>query len=331
MARAIKSCKITGLILCLSFSGSLAQEKIAQTGFQFLSVGTYARATAMAEAITTLEGTPMALFYNPAGLTRSESTVQFSANQTSWIADIDYFSSALSVSIKGGEAGVVGLSFLFVNYGTIIGTVVAPNEQGFIETGNIEPHAVQYGLGYAKALSDRFSVGAHVKYVNQSIGEAFVPQTDSTQAAIDFSADVVAFDFGTLYHTGFKSLKFGMSIRNFSNEVAFEREDFELPLTFRVGFSIDAFDFFGQSSESQSFNISFDTVNPRSLNEYLSIGGEYQLMDVLALRGGYASGQDNYGLSGGLGIRTRNIVLDYSYTPFELFNDIHRFSVQFEF
>ncbi len=306
-----------------------AQEKIAQTGFQFLSVGTDARATGMGEAFTTVEGSSMALFYNPAGMARIEPFFEFSANRTAWIAGINYFTGSLAISPEKGRYGVVGLSFVFVDYGKIIGTVVAPNEQGFIETGDISPNAFMVGVGYSRALSDRFSVGGQIKYVSQSLGSPLVPTSDSTQAQTSFTQSVIAFDFGTLYKTGFKSLAFGMSIRNFSRQVKFAREDFELPLTFRIGFSIDALDFFGERSDNASLLISFDAANPRSFQEFYSFGGELKLMKALALRAGYVAEQNDYGMTTGLGIQTKKIAFDYSYTPLDVFDDVHRFSVRF--
>lgn len=313
----------------LAVVNGYAQEKIAQTGFQFLSVGTDARATAMAEAFTTIEGTPTALFYNPAGMARVNSFLEFSVNHTPWIANIDYFTGSLAINPDKGRYGVFGLSFMFVDYGEIIGTVVAGNEQGFVETGDISPNAVMVGFGYSRALSDRFSVGGQVKYVNQSLGEPFVIKTDTTERKVKFSANAVAFDFGTLYKTGFKSLAFGMSFRNLAQEVNFESENFELPLTFKIGFSIDTFDFFGNISESQSLLISFDAVNPRSFEEFFSIGGEYKFMNTLALRAGYILKQDDYGVTAGFGLNTYKIAFDYSYTPFDVFDDVHRVSVKF--
>lgn len=330
--KIVKYAAITQLLLfCVLPNGGFAQNKIAQTGFQFLSVGTDARATAMAEAVTTIEGSPMSMFYNPAGMAWMNSSIEFVANHTPWIADIDYFTGAIAFSLQQGRYGVVGLSFLYVDYGNIIGTVVASNEQGFIETGDISPNAFMFGASYARALSDKFSVGGQVKFVRQSLGEPLVPETDSTQSRIDFSTSVIAFDFGTLYRTGFKSLTFGMSIRNFAQETNFAREDFELPLTFKVGLSMDAFDFLGVRPESQAFLISVDAINPRSFQEFVSIGGEYKFYNTLALRGGYAANQDDYGFSAGMGIDARNVVVDYSYTPFDILDDVHRFSIRLTF
>ena len=316
-----------GISTCLSTA--FPQQKIAQTGFQFLSVGTDARATAMGEAVTTQEGSPMALFYNPAGMARVESFIEFSANHMQWLSGIDYFTSVLSVRPSHGEYGVLGVSFMFVDYGNIIGTVVAANEQGFVETGNISPNAYALGFGYSKALTDRFAVGGQIKYVKQSLGNLAFPTTDSTQSKLNFSADVFAFDFGTIYRTGFKSLSFGMTIRNFSRQINYINEDFELPLTFKIGFSIDAFDFV-DGLENQSFLVTFDAVNPRSFQEFFSIGGEYKFMDTLSLRAGYVANQDDYDFTAGFGLNIYKMNFDYSFTPFNTFENVHRFSIKFK-
>jgi hypothetical protein len=327
--RIILTAICLSLVVVFSGRNAFSQEKIAQTGFQFLSVGTDARATALGEAVTTVEGSPMALFYNPAGLAGVDSYVQFTANHMQWLSDIDYFSGALSFNPQHGRYGVLGLSFLYVDYGEIIGTVIAQNQQGFTETGTISPHAFALGLGYSRALTDRFAVGGHLKFVKQVLGDLVVPEPDSGSTEVNFAKGVAAIDFGTIYKTGYKSLSFGMTVRNFSNEISYITEDFELPLTFKIGFSIDALDFWGDP-DGQSFLLSFDAINPRALGEFFSIGGEYQLMDVLSLRGGYVAGQDEYDITAGFGVKAYNIDLEYSYTPFKSFEDVHRFSAKFK-
>ncbi len=52
-------------------------------------------------------------------------------------------------------------------------------------------------------------------------------------------------------------------------------------------------------------------------------------MDLLALRFGYVSGQDDYGFTAGFGIKTYTVAIDYSYTPFDVFKDVHRVSFSF--
>ena len=310
-------------------SALFAQKKLAQTGFQFLSVGTDARATAMGEALTTVQGSSVALFYNPAGMVRLPNFLDFRASRMTWIADIEYVAASMAINVADGRYGIFGLSIMSVDYGDLMGTVVANNEQGFIETGTFSPNAYLVGLGYANALTDRFSVGGQIKFVSQSLGKPYVPTSDSLQVQTEFTQEVFAFDFGTLYQTGFKSLAFGMTVRNFSRELKFAQEGFQLPLTFKIGFSIDLLDFLGNRPASQSFLLSLDAINPRSFSEFITVGGEYKFMDLLALRFGYVSGQDDYAFTAGFGVKTYAVAIDYSYTPFDVFKDVHRVSFSF--
>ena len=153
--------------------------------------------------------------------------------------------------------------------------------------------------------------------------------TDTTYAIKDYSLNVIAFDFGTIYKTGLKSLAFGMSINNFSREIAYERESFQLPLTFRFGISMNIMDFIPSMSEYNSLVLSIDAVHPRSYTEFLNIGGEYIFMKTFALRAGYVTKQDDYGLTLGLGITKFGFAFDYSYTSHKVFNNIQRFSFSF--
>ncbi len=328
----MKAVRLTFLTLLLIGSlaeGLQAQKKRAQTGFEFLSVGTDARATAMGEALTTVEGSSLSLFYNPAGLARMPHVFDIRVSRMEWIAGINYVSATMALNVAEGRYGVLGVSVMSIDYGDFIGTVVANNERGFIETGTFSPNAWLVGLGYAKDLTDRFSVGGQIKYVSQSLGKPYVPVSDSLQVRKEFSQTVFAFDFGTLYKTGFKSLSFGMTVRNFSRELKYAQESFQLPLTFKIGFSVDLLDFLHEHPDAHSMLLSIDAINPRSFDEYITVGGEYKFLNLFFLRAGYVSGQDEYGFTSGFGIRTYALALDYSYTPFKVFSDVHRISFNF--
>ena len=163
---------------------------------------------------------------------------------------------------------------------------------------------------------------------NQVIVDS-VLTTDTSYAIKDYSLSVLAFDFGTIYKTGLKSLAFGMSISNFSREIAYERESFQLPLTFRFGISMDLMDFVPSMNENSSLVVSIDAVHPRSYSEFLNIGGEFVFMKTFALRAGYVTKQDDYGLTLGLGVNKFGLSFDYSYTPHKIFENIQRFSLRF--
>lgn len=321
------------ILVSLLSQSSAANKKLGQTGFQFLSVTSDARAGGMGEAMTTMGANSTSLFFNPAGMARVSNLLDVRFSQNQWIADILHNSLSLSFRPAGGEYGVIGLSLLTVDYGEFFGTVVAGNEKGYEDTGIFKPTSLAFGIGYARALTDRFSVGAHIKSAHAYYGESVIPVTDTTRSVVKNLADAVALDFGTIYFTGFKSLAFGMSVRDFSEEIKFESEGFQLPLTFRIGASMDVLDFFPAQGGFQSLVVSMDAVHPRSYPEYINLGLEYTLADLLAVRSGYLFQQDERGLTMGIGLHKRLgntlLAIDYSSTPFGLFGNVNRLSFQF--
>ena len=325
-------------------SAAFGQAKLAQTGFNFLSVGTDARATAMGEAFTTIEGSSTSLFYNPAGLAGIKTFVDLSMSQMKWIADIKYLGGAVAFSPFEGRYGVIGVSFMTINYGDFDFTQVAANDQGYQDvTGLPSPSAYVIGVGYGRALSDQFSVGGQVKYAYQSLGQSVVPvyrtvvdavgktRQDTTNELRDYSVGTLAFDFGTLFKTGLKSLAFGVAVSNFAPEIKYERESFQLPLSFKIGISMNVLDLVPGIGEDHSFFVSIDAVHPRSYEEFLNIGGEYVFSKTIALRVGYISNHPDYALTAGIGLQKAGIAVDYSFMPHKIFNNIQRLSVKFAF
>lgn len=324
------------------YGNSPAQQKLAQSGMKWLSVGMDSRASGMAGAMTAVEGSSAAMFYNPAGMSRQTSVIDLTAGRTMWIADIDYSYASLSVAPWEGSWGVIGVSVQSVDYGDLIGTIGSPdptNLKQYTETGSFSPKAVMFGLGYANALSERFSIGANIKYVKQDLGSGFLSLTSTYQGANSrsYSLDVMAFDFGVLYNTGFKNLRFGMSIRNFSKEISYIQENFQLPLTFRIGLSMNMLGIFDVDPKDQRFLLSMDAEHSRDFPEQVRVGGEYYFMDLVALRAGYITGADEEGMSLGAGAAKEYnmdgglIGADYAYTPFGVFGTVHRFSLHVTF
>lgn len=319
-----------GLFTSLSFS----QEKWAQTGFNFLSVSSDARASAMGDAVNSLSGYSGALFHNPATMTEIPSLLSTTFSINNWIADIRYLSFSMIVSPFSGDFGVVGVSLQSVDYGDVQGTMVWNNEKGYIDTEIMNPAALAFGFGYAKMLSDRFSVGAQIRFAYQSLGKSVVPDGPNFRTKQNV-ANALAYDFGTVFKTGIQSLAFGMSVRNFSKEVKFEEEGFQLPLIFTLGISANLFDFVEVPGPEQSLLISLDSTHPRSHPEQIKIGAEYKFMNMLSLRGGYIAGNSEdditFGLgisSSGLDISSFNVEFDYSYTPFGVFDNVQRFTAR---
>jgi hypothetical protein len=315
---------------------SAEYRKLAQTGLKFLSVPLDARSSAMSGAMTSLEGRSTALLFNPAGMARMEATTDWVLGQVSWIGDIDYVFGTAAYSPRQGRYGVFGISLLSIDYGKMYNTILASNEQGFLDLGEFNPIAYAVGFGYAKALSDKFSVGGQAKYVFQSLGGGVVRfgSAENTDAQ-SFDVDVFAFDFGILYRTGFKSLNFGMDVRNFAQEIRYIQESFQLPLTFKIGVSMNVLDFSTINPEMHQVSVSIDAVHPRDYVEQLEMGLEYTFLNTFSLRAGYTTPTDEQGISLGAGLQQSfkgfGLGLDYAYTDFGIFNEVHRFTFDFNF
>lgn len=319
-----------------SESFSQERKKLAQTGLKFLSVSLDPRISAMGDASTSIVTNSTAMLYNPSVMGELDGEYDLSFGSTKWIADINYIYGTAAFKLFDGNYGVFGLSLVAVDYGDFIGTVVASNDDGYLEVGTFKPTSIAVGLGYANKLSEKFMVGGNVKYVRQSLGTAVVGYDATGNRKVEENkVDAIAFDFGILYHTGFKSLNFGMSVRNFSTELKYKDEGFQLPLTFKIGVSINAFDFIDVDKKMHSLLIAVDASHPRDYNEQLSFGAEYLFMNTFAIRGGYTFPTDEQEFSAGVGLRQSisniKFAVDYSYTPFGVFSDVHRFSVNFAF
>ncbi len=315
-------------------TNGLAQEnqKLAQSGFQFLSVVSDARAAGMAEAMTSLQFGSSALFFNPAGMAEMSTFIDATASINQWIADIQHNTFTLAINPAQGNYGVFGFSLQSVNYGDFIATLVNrdPNDlKGYTDVEIFQLSALAMGVGYAKQLSDQFSVGGQVRWVNQDLGNSWIPLTDTTSKEIGNELSPLVFDFGTRFKTGIKSLVFGMSVRNFSKEMKYVEEGIQAPLTFTLGLSMNVLDLVKELPFDQELYLSVDASHYRDHPEQIKVGMEYQVMNMLALRGGYVSNNYESGLSLGLGISQFGFAFDYAYTPFGIFDKVHRMTVRF--
>jgi hypothetical protein len=262
-----------------------------------------------------------------------EGFIDISASVNKWIAEIDHYTIAASVKPLDGALGVFGFSIQSVNYGEFFGTRVNPaTELGYEDTGIFELSALAVGFGYAKQISDKFSIGGQIRYVRQDLGESVVPvisDTDTTSKTAKNELSPLVFDFGTQFRTGLKSLVFGMSVRNFSKEVQYVEEGMQAPLVFTLGISMNIMDLIGELPLDQELYVSIDASHHRDHPEQVKIGLDYKLMDILSLRGGYASNNDESGLSFGLGVSQYGFAFDYAYTPFGVFDKVQRMTVRF--
>jgi hypothetical protein len=317
------------LIFVLSLD-AYAQDKVAQTGCGFLDVAEGARACGMGEAFTVLGQDASALFYNPSGIGEIEANFDLSAGGTQWIADINYL--YVAGVFNAGVWGNFGFSVITPDYGEIFGTRVdslAPS--GYVDIGLLDVSAFCAGVAYAREFTDKFTVGGQIKYVTQHLGSnLFQGDVAGVIDTVENEISTLSYDFGLLFYPGFKSFAFGMSVRNFSPRVTYERIGFELPLTFALGVGMDILDIFGEYPD-YSFNIAADMLHPRDWEEQYHVGAEMSYKNMIFLRAGYKFNYYAEGLNAGVGISMAGVRIDYSYSRHDLYDMVNRASVGFSF
>jgi hypothetical protein len=350
MKKILSKIFLVTLLVSVIWNASIAQDnqKLAQTGLGFLSVVSDARAASMAEAMTSLQTNSSSLFFNPAGMSWMENFFEISTSSNQWIADIKHYSLGMAISPFNGDYGVLGFSVQYVDYGNFIETRVNKSiEKGYDDIGIFKLNAMAIGIGYAKRLTNQFSVGGQVRWARQDLGKNYIPNEfksmplyDSLGQQIGYKDSAITvtnkvtplvFDFGTQFKMGVKSLVFGMSVRNFSGDIQYAHESFQTPLTFTIGISMNLMDIIEEVPLDQALNMSVDASHYRDHPEQLKIGLEYRILNMLSLRGGYITNSDETGMSYGVGISKFGFAFDYSYTPFGVFDKVQRMTVRFSF
>lgn len=323
--------KFVFLAALILFSSAQAQQfaRVGTAGAQFLKIGVDARAVGMGEACVAVDNLGAgALFWNPANAVNTEGT-HIMLHRASWIADVDLNAAAFMTSL--GDYGTFGLSFSNLSSGEMeVTTVEQQDGTGeMFTTSNF-----MLGLTYAKRVTDRFSMGATVKYVGERLEER--------------RAEAFCFDAGMQYDTGYRSLKFGAVVLNFGQPLSLDGEyqnydngtllsekrnynPYHLPMTFKVGMSYEV-----ATMNGHHLLATIDAIHPRDNVEMLNFGAEYRLAEGLALRSGYSSGHDTRGMSYGAGFHFEasslgTIDIDYAYTDYGVLDGVQRVSMNIHF
>jgi hypothetical protein len=305
-------------------------KKVAQAGMKWLAVPLGGRPSSLGGAYTAMPGDLSSIFWNPSGTAFLEGSNVFLC-RVGWIADIDINAAAFAYGLN--RWGVVGLSFVAVDWGTLYGTRRAGTPEGFIETGEFSPENWAVGLSYALRVSDRFAFGGHIKYVHEELGSNLEGRFDAPK---EYTAamNVPAFDFGTIYYTGFRDLRLAMSLQNFSQERKYRAEHFALPLTFRFGLAMDVSKLV-LDAPNHNLTVSVDALHPRDYSERLLFGLEYGFNHLIFLRAGYKTNYDEEDVSFGAGFNYNfggvELKLDYGYIRFVHFDAVQVFSFSFKF
>ncbi len=311
--KTLWSAALLGLILPGLAYGVEEFQKVGTVGAQFLKIGYGARAAGMGGAYTAVAEDASAVFWNPAGVARLTDNV-LSFNHVVWPAEIA-MTQAAYVGHFGWLPGTWAVSArsLYMDAQPVRTVIDDQGESG--ET--FDAGDVAFGVTYARSLTDKFSVGVSGFYVREGLA--------------NYSATAYTFDFGTLYNTGFRSLKVGMAIANIGSDMKFLERNVKIPTIFRVGISMNVY-----KDDTSELLATAEFSHPPDNAERGNFGAEYSYRDFFYVRGGYNYRYDTEGLAAGVGIHfpasiSSNARVDYAYTDMADLGQAHRFSLELSF
>jgi len=285
-----------------------------------------------------------ALYWNPAGIVRTEKTAEATFSYMKYVADMGVTYGAVSTNISG--FGALALSIKSLSFGDIAVTT-DQNPDGTGES--FSPQFLTLGLSYARALSDRISVGITGNMIMETIAQV--------------SATGLAFNVGIMYENlgNLRGLSLGVAIKNLGPQMTFsgpglytqavsteyiraaqlykvEAAAFELPSQLEFGLAYRPV-----IDEQNSLIVATTFQNNNFSGDVYRVGAEYMFNNLIALRGGYAYTPEsqeagniwgftagaglNYDIGGGTDVR-----VDYAYRQVKSsFDANHVFSVGLAF
>jgi len=292
--------------------GAAIFEKVGTVGGQFLKLGVGARAAGMGGAYVSVADDATAVFWNPAGIARISGNL-VSLNHAMMPAEIsfDQFTYVFSLGFIPGSFAVNARALTMDNMPRT--TVYHPTGDGtFFDAGDMS-----FGLTYARSLTDKFSAGATINLVRSGLDE--------------YTSQSNTIDFGTIYDTGFRSIKIGMSISNTGSEMKFIDKGVKMPVIFRVGMSMNLY-----QNGPHSILSAAEFSHPPDNAERANWGAEYAFQDFFFARAGYNFNYDSDGAAFGAGFKfpisgAAVARLDYAYTDWKSLGGLHRVSMELAF
>ncbi|HEY3296811.1 MAG TPA: PorV/PorQ family protein [bacterium] len=335
-----------------------AQAKVGTAGVQFLKISPSCRAVGMGEAYVAVANDASAIYHNPGALARladPEAMVSY----VDYAAGLSYGYLGISHPMnKWNGAWAVSVTYLTTGDMDETTTLMPQGTGRTFSAGDIAG-----GLTYSQKLTDKFSVGGTIKYINETLAD---------KSANGWSADV-----GTYYATGWRSVRIAMLTSNFGPDMKMVNTPYPMPMNFTfglAGYLLNTKDYQWttgtDSVGTHALLLGLSWSHPNDNLEVYNIGLEYGYQNMAFLRFGkkinaikryswdeyekrILAGQDakNYdpfaeyplfspdgkffqnGATVGAGFRFDKIGLsvDYAFTGITFLDNIHRFSLGYKF
>ena len=289
-------------VLCLLVVPFLALSGDRPT-YDFLRGDVGARASAMAGSFVSMNGDPVSMFCNPAGLATLAGP-QAAFGYTNHLLDINAGFAAYAQSVDG--IGLFGFGVNYMDYGDFTKTDIFANDLGTFTAGDLA-----LSLSMANPLEENLYYGVTVRYIRSTIDAS--------------SSSAIAGDAGLLYLIpGDDPITIGLVVSNAGTQTDPYVDTKEpLPLDVRIGGTVKpqhlplqlSLNFHRLNDPADSFFERFTSF---------TVGGEFTLSKALRFRFGYnnerrkelkigsSAGMAGFSLGGGLVMNKLRI--DYGFT-----------------
>ena len=308
---------------------NLGGQRAGIAAFQFLKIGVGARGEGMGESFVAVANDASALYWNPAGLVQAKDNEVIAAH-TEYVVDIKHDFLGVTYHLTSSDA--IGLSAGSLHMADMeITTETQPLGTGrYFSFGD-----VGVGLSYARKMTDQFSFGTTIRYVEETLDVLKMRS--------------VMVDLGTYYWTGLGTSRFAVVITNFGADVAPKGavtemngtdvtsfQSYSLPTVFKLGFAFEPL-----LTDDQRITASIQLNHPNDNAENVRFGAEYAWENTFFVRGGVKrtigqkllgadeTSEESFALGAGVRLATglTTVQADYAYADFNRLGSVHRISL----
>ncbi len=212
-------------------NGTDDNDRVITTAVPFLSITPDSRSGAMGDVGVAISPDANSVYWNPSKLVFIDNKMGFALSYSPWLARIinDMSLSYLSGYYKLTKEQAIAVSLRYFDLGEIFFTSATNQPQG-----SFNPKELAIDATYARMLSENFSLGITIRYVNSNLTGYY--QTASIEAK---PANTVAADVSAFYKTDTKigNLAFGGNISNIGAKVTYSNQDNKdfIPINLRLG------------------------------------------------------------------------------------------------
>lgn len=227
-----------GISLAQDKSNLLGQLNTITTAVPFLIISPDARAGGMGDAGVASAPDANSIHWNPAKLAFVDKKLGFAVSYTPWlrklVPDINLAYVSFYDKLKNDQT--IGASLRYFSLGDITFT-----DATGVEIGQFNPSEFAIDIAYARKLSENFSGGIALRYINSNLTGGFQVENNATKSGSSVAADISAY-----YQSEVEVFKkdavfsMGLNISNIGSKISYTetgRKDF-IPINLRIGPSL---------------------------------------------------------------------------------------------